>query len=231
MRFGILVFPGTWSDRDFYWVLGEVLGQEVEYVWHKEKSLSRYDCVILPGGFSYGDYLRPGAIARFSPVMNALFDFASKRGLVLGSCNGFQVLCESGLLPGALLRNNHLQYRCEWVHLRVEKSSYPFTGQCQERQLLYMPISHYEGAYYVDDGTLTKMKSKGQIIFRYCTSSGEVTEEANPNGSLENIAGITNEEGNVLGLMPHPERCCEEILGGVDGRFLFESLLAWAAAR
>ncbi len=227
MRFGILVFPGTWSDRDFHWALREVLEQEVEYVWHKETDLSRFDCVILPGGFSYGDYLRPGAIARFSPVMEALVQFAARGGLVLGSCNGFQILCEAELLPGALLRNNHLQYRCQWVHLRVENGSCPFTCRCQEGQVLRMPISHYEGAYYADPETLARLNSRGQIVLRYCNPSGEITPESNPNGSLENIAGIINEQGNVLGLMPHPERCCEEILGGTDGKFLFESLLAW----
>ncbi len=227
MKFGILVFPGTWSDRDFHWALGEVLGQEVQYLWHKETDLSRYDCVILPGGFSYGDYLRPGAIARFSPAMSALVDFAAHGGLVLGSCNGFQILCEAGLLPGALLRNNHLQYRCQWVHLRVENDSSPFTCRCQEGQVLRMPISHYEGAYYADPDTLARLNLRGQIVLRYCDPSGEVTAEANPNGSLENIAGIINGQGNVLGLMPHPERCCEEILGGTDGKLLLESLLAW----
>ncbi len=227
MRFGILVFPGTWSDRDFYWVVSEVLKQEVKYIWHREADLSQFDCVILPGGFSYGDYLRPGAIARFSPVMNALTEFVARGGLVLGSCNGFQILCEAGLLPGALLRNSHLQYRCQWVHLRVENVSSPFTCRCQKGQVLHMPISHYEGVYYADQETLAKLNSRGQIVLRYCTSSGEVTEEANPNGSLENIAGVINEEGNVLGLMPHPERCCEEILGGIDGKLLFESLVTW----
>lgn len=227
MKFGVIVFPGTWSDRDFYWALGGVLGQKVEYVWHKETDLSRFDCVILPGGFSYGDYLRPGAIARFSPVMDALIQFAAGGRLVLGSCNGFQILCEAGLLPGALLRNNHLQYRCQWVHLRVENNSCPFTCQLREGQVLRMPISHYEGAYYADSETLAKLNSRGQIVLRYCNPSGEITPEANPNGSLENIAGIINEQGNVLGLMPHPERCCEEILGSTDGKLLFKSLLAW----
>jgi len=208
-----------------------VLKQEVEYVWHKEADLSQFDCVILPGGFSYGDYLRPGAIARFSTVMDALVKFAAGGGLVLGSCNGFQILCEAGLLPGALLRNNHLQYRCQWVHLRVENSSSPFTCCCEEGQVLHMPISHYEGAYYADPETLARLNSRGQIVLRYCNPSGEITPEANPNGSLGNIAGIINEQGNVLGLMPHPERCCEEILGGTDGRFFFESLIYWITAR
>ncbi len=226
MKFGIVVFPGTWSDKDFYWVLSEVLGQEVSYIWHKDTDLSHYDCVILPGGFSYGDYLRAGAIARFSPVMAAVERFAANGGLVLGSCNGFQILCEAGLLPGALIRSVHLQYRCQWVYLRVENALTPFTSKCQEGQVLRMPISHYEGCYYADEATLAELESNGQIIFRYSTPSGEITEEANPNGSLHNIAGIINREGNVLGMMPHPERCCEEILGGTDGKFIFDSILA-----
>lgn len=226
MKFGIIVFLGTWSDTDCYYVLSKVLGQQAHYIWHKDTDLSSYDCVILPGGFSYGDYLRPGAIARFSPVMSAVQKFAAEGGLVLGICNGFQILCEAGLLPGVLMPNNHLQYRCQWTHLRVEHTSVPFTSLCQQGQVWRIPISHYEGNYYADETTLAELEANNQIIFRYCTPSGQVTEEANPNGSLHNIAGIVNKQRNVLGMMPHPERACEEVLGGVDGRWIFQSLAA-----
>jgi phosphoribosylformylglycinamidine synthase len=225
MRFGVIVFPGTWSDRDCYYALDKVLGQEVHYIWHKETNLSSYDCVILPGGFSYGDYLRPGAIARFSPVMEALAHFAREGKLIIGICNGFQILCEAGLLPGALIRNNHLQYRCQWVYLRVENAALPFTSKCERGQLLKIPVSHYEGSYFADAETLAQLEQNNQVVFRYSTSSGEITADANPNGSLNNIAGIINREGNVLGMMPHPERCCEAILGGEDGRLIFESII------
>jgi phosphoribosylformylglycinamidine synthase len=225
MRFGVVVFPGTWSDGDCYYALREVLGLEAEYVWHKERDVSRFDCLLLPGGFSYGDYLRPGAIARFSPIMAAVERFASRGGLVLGICNGFQVLCEAGLLPGVLMRNSHLQYRCQWVNLRVENASTPFTLDCQRGQVLRIPISHGEGNYYADGATLRELEENGQVVFRYCTSQGSVTPEANPNGSIGNIAGVVNREGNVLGMMPHPERCCEELMGGTDGRLIFQSLL------
>ena len=226
MRFGVLVFPGTWSDGDCHYALSAILGQQVDYVWHRDTDLSRYDCLILPGGFSYGDYLRPGAIARFSPVMSAVERFAAEGGLVWGICNGFQVLCEAGLLPGVLMRNSHLEYRCQWTHLKVENASVPFTSRCRVGQVLRIPISHYEGSYYADESTLAELEANGQVVFRYCASSGEVTDAANPNGSLHNIAGIVNRAGNVLGMMPHPERCCEALLGGTDGRLLFESLLA-----
>ena len=225
MRFGVVVFPGTWSDRDCYYVLDKILHQKVDYVWHKDSDLSNYGCIILPGGFSYGDYLRAGAIARFSPVMNSVRNFAACGGLVLGICNGFQILCEAGLLPGALMANNHLQYRCQWVHLRVENASLPFTSRCQEGQVLRIPISHYEGNYYVDEATLNQIEDNSQIVLRYCTPQGKITETANPNGSLHNIAAVANREGNVLGMMPHPERACEEILDGIDGKLIFESLL------
>jgi len=226
LKFGIIVFPGTWSDRDCYYVLDRILGQQVNYIWHRETDLSSYDCVILPGGFSYGDYLRAGAIARFSPIMTAVERFAHRGGLVLGICNGFQILCEAGLLPGSLMTNSHLQYRCQWVHLRVENTSIPFTSQCQEGQLLRIPISHYDGNYYADEATLQELEANKQIVFRYSSPKGEITEEANPNGSMNNIAGITNREGNVLGMMPHPERACEEIIGGTDGSLIFHSLAA-----
>lgn len=226
MKFGVIVFPGTWSDVDCHYALGKVLTQPVSYIWHRETSLSGYDCVILPGGFSYGDYLRAGAIARFAPIMAEVERFARRGGLVFGICNGFQILCESGLLPGCLMTNNHLEFRCQPVHLRVENTSTPFTCQCQEGQVLQIPISHHDGNYYADEATLQQLEHNGQIAFRYCSPKGEVTEAANPNGSLHNIAGITNKKGNVLGMMPHPERACEDILGGIDGKTLFECLVA-----
>ncbi len=225
MRFGVIVFPGTWSDRDCHHALGEVLGQEVDYIWHKDTDLSGYDCVILPGGFSYGDYLRPGAIARFSPVTAAIERFAQEGRLVLGICNGFQILCEAGLLPGALIRNNHLQYRCQWTYLRVENLLLPFTSKVEQGRVLKIPVSHYEGSYFADEETLRQLEQNNQVVFRYSTPAGEITEDANPNGSLSNIAGIANQAGNVLGMMPHPERCCEAILGGEDGRLIFESII------
>ena len=225
MRFGVIVFPGTWSDVDCFHVISQVLKQPVEYVWHKETDLSRFDCVILPGGFSYGDYLRAGAIARFSPIMNSVDEFAKDGGLVYGICNGFQVLCGSGLLPGVLIRNSHLQFRCKWVNLRVESTDSPYTTKALSGQVLQIPISHGEGNYYADDSTIRELEENGRVLFRYCDEDGEVTKSANPNGSLNNIAGITNAEGNVLGMMPHPERCCEEIVGGIDGRTIFESIV------
>ena len=225
MRFGVIVFPGTWSDGDCYHVLKEVFHVPVEYIWHKETDLSPFDCVILPGGFSYGDYLRAGALARFSPVMQSVEAFAQQGKLVLGICNGFQILCEAGLLPGVLLRNAHLQFRCQWVYLRVESASLPFSNEATEGQVLRVPISHGEGNYFADPATITELEAASRILFRYCTAAGEVTGEANPNGSLGNIAGVVNVEGNVLGMMPHPERCCEALTGGTDGKVVFESVI------
>jgi len=226
MKFGIIIFPGTWSDKDCYYSLNDILKQKVDYIWHKETELSKFDCVILPGGFSYGDYLRPGAIARFSPVMASLERFASHGKLVIGICNGFQILCESGLLPGVLLRNVHLEYRCQWTHLKVENTSTTFTSQCQNGQSLKIPISHYEGRYYADDDTLAELEADKRIVFRYSTPTGQIIESANPNGSLHNIAGIINSQGNVLGMMPHPERACEPLLGSIDGNIIWESIIA-----
>ena len=224
MRFGIVVFPGTWSDGDCHHAITEAMGQQADYLWHKDTDLSPYDCVVLPGGFSYGDYLRTGAIARFSPVMGAVEEFARGGGLVIGICNGFQILCEAGLLPGALIRNSHLQFRCQWTDLRVESTASPFSQACEAGQVLRIPISHGEGSYYTDPATLRELNDGGQVLFRYCDPSGVVDASANPNGSVENIAGIVNREGNVLGMMPHPERCCEPVLGGTDGRFIFQSV-------
>jgi phosphoribosylformylglycinamidine synthase I len=225
VRFAVLVFPGTWSDGDCYHVLDQIVGQQVDYVWHRESDLSRYDCIILPGGFSYGDYLRCGAIARFSPVMEAVARNAEAGRLVFGICNGFQILCEAGLLPGVLRRNDSLQFRCQPVHLRVETANTAFTGECSVGQVLRIPISHGEGSYYADEATLGRLESNGQVVFRYCTPEGLVTPEANPNGSLRNIAGIINGRGNVLGMMPHPERASEDLMGGEDGLFIWRSVI------
>ena len=225
MKFGVVVFPGTWSDCDFHYVIGEVLRQPVKYVWHRERNVSEFDCLVLPGGFSYGDYLRAGAIAGRSPVLEALPDFLARGGFVLGSCNGFQILCEAGLLPGALLRNECLQYRCQSTSLLVENAETPFTRALRPGQVLKMPISHGEGKYHAEPETLRALRERGQIVFRYCTEDGLVTRGANPNGSLDNIAGVVNEEGTVLGLMPHPERAAESALGSTDGLLIFHSLL------
>jgi len=228
MHFAVVVFPGTWSDRDCQWALSKVMGHQADLVWHRESDLSSYDCVVLPGGFSYGDYLRTGAIARFSPVMAAVARHAEQGKPVIGICNGFQILCEAHLLPGALMRNDSLQYRCEWVQLRIENADTAFTMACEPGQVLMMPISHGEGRYVADEATLSGLESAGRVVFRYCTPAGEVTSDANPNGSERNIAGIINERGNVLGMMPHPERGCEALMGGEDGLLLWQSVVEWA---
>ena len=225
MNFGVVIFPGTWSDCDFHYVISEVLHQPVRYVWHRDANLGDFDCLILPGGFSYGDYLRAGAVAGRSPVVEALPEFTARGGLVLGSCNGFQILCEARLLPGALMRNECLQYRCQSTHLLVENAETSFTRSMRPGQVLKMPISHGEGKYHADAETLRGLRAKNQIVFRYCTEDGRVAKEANPNGSLDNIAGVINEEGTVLGLMPHPERAAEAAVGGTDGTLIFHSIL------
>ncbi len=224
MEFGIIVFPGTWSDGDCFTAVTDNLGERARYVWHKDTDLAGADALIIPGGFSYGDYLRPGAIARFSPVMRAVERFAADGGLVIGICNGFQILCEAGLLPGALMRNDHLQFRCQWVDLRVETADTPFTSRLRAGDTLSIPISHGEGSYYADDATLDALESSGRVAFRYCDSDGVAAPSANPNGSRRAIAGITNAAGNVLGMMPHPERCCDALMGGVDGLSIFGSM-------
>ena len=224
MKFGVVVFPGTWSDKDCFYVIDQVLHQPVEYIWHKDTDLTGFDCIILPGGFSYGDYLRCGAIARFSPVMKSVEAFANAGGLVYGICNGFQILCESGLLPGVLIRNDHLQFRCEWTSLRIENSDSPFTSKAEAGQVISVPISHGEGNYFADSATLYEIEKNNQVIFRYSSPEGCIDRENNPNGSLNNIAGITNREGNVLGMMPHPERCCDPLLGSTDGEVIFRSI-------
>jgi len=225
MNFAVLQFPGSNCDQDVVHVLRDVLGHSAWLVWHKEHSLGESDAVIIPGGFSYGDYLRTGAIARFSPVMEAVQVFAADGGLVLGVCNGFQILCEAGLLPGALIRNRSLQFRCEHIFLKTVTTDSPFTNQIPEDKLLRVPIAHGEGCYYADDETLARLKANNQILWRYVDAQRQATETANPNGSLDNIAGICNEARNVAGLMPHPERASEAILGSADGRLVFESLI------
>ena len=225
MRFAVVVFPGTWSDHDCQYVLRDVLGQKADLVWHREADLSNYDCIVLPGGFSYGDYLRCGAIARFSPVMAAVARHAEAGRPVIGICNGFQILCEAGLLPGVLRRNESLQFRCQDVYLRVESAESSFTGLCQPGQVLRIPISHGEGSYYAGESTLDALEASDRIAFRYCTAGGETTVDANPNGSARNIAGIVNERGNVLGMMPHPERAGEALMGGTDGLLLWRSVI------
>jgi phosphoribosylformylglycinamidine synthase len=210
---------------DFHHVISQVLHQPVEYLWHRETDLRQYDCLILPGGFSYGDYLRAGAVAGRSPILAALPDFVARGGLVIGSCNGFQILCEAGLLPGTLMRNDCLQFRCEWTHVVVEQTEGPFTRGLRRGQVLKMPVAHGEGRYHADPATLRLLKEQNQIVFRYATEGGETTLAANPNGSIWNIAGVSNEDGTVLGLMPHPERAAEQSVGSTDGLLLFHSLL------
>ncbi len=225
MNFAIVVFPGSNCDHDAYHAVKHVLGQQAHFVWHKDTTLGTADVVILPGGFAHGDYLRTGAIARFSPVMAAVQAFADSGGPVIGICNGFQVLLEAGLLPGAMLRNTDM-YRCEYVHARVEQTDTPFTGLCAPGQVLKIPIAHGEGNYYADDATLDELERNRQVVFRYTTPSGEVTAAANPNGSARNIAGICNRQRNVVGLMPHPERACELALGSGDGKVVLESVVS-----
>lgn len=231
MRFGVTVFPGTNCEMDTYHALREVLGVQADYVWHQERNLSHYDAIVIAGGFSYGDYLRTGAIARFSPVMESIAEFAARGGLVLGVCNGFQILCEAGLLPGVLQRNAHLQFRCGWSHLRVESAATSFTSACTIGQTLKVPVNHGEGNYYADPETLADLNHHNQILFRYSTAEGDVTPEASPNGSVENIAGIINRAGNVAGMMPHPERACEPILGSDQGAFIFKSMINFLTGR
>ncbi|HET8909254.1 MAG TPA: phosphoribosylformylglycinamidine synthase subunit PurQ [Ktedonobacterales bacterium] len=231
MKFGVVVFPGTWSDKDCLHVLGPVLGQEAVPIWHQDTDLQGCDCIVLPGGFSYGDYLRAGAIARFAPVMGAIKGFADRGGLVLGICNGFQILLEAGMLPGALLRNQSLEFRCVWTHLRVENTDTPFTRLCRPGQVLRIPISHGEGNYFGDDETLDRLEATNSVLVRYCDAQGNPTPDANPNGSRRNIAGVINEGRNVAAMMPHPERCAEAILGGEDGRLIFGSMIASLAER
>ncbi len=226
MKFGVLVFPGSNCDYDAQNVLANLAGQPVAMLWHDSPSLENCDAIVVPGGFAYGDYLRTGAIARFSPVMQSVKKFAADGGLVLGICNGFQILCEAGLLPGALMRNAGLKYICKQVHLRAETTDSPFTQTLKKGQVLQIPIGHMEGNYFCDAETLAALKDEDRIAFRYCSPSGEITSAANPNGSLDNIAGILNDRRNVLGMMPHPDRSSESLLGSADGVLIFQSMVA-----
>ncbi len=232
MKFGIVVFPGSNCDHDVYHVAKHVLGHEAAFLWHKDTSFAGVDCVVLPGGFAHGDYLRAGAIARFSPLMKAVEAFAARGGLVFGICNGFQVLTEAGLLPGALVRNAGLKYVCRDVCVRAERQDTPYTSRLKQGTVLKIPIGHGEGCYFAPEEVLKELEEKRQVVFRYCDEGGQVTTGSNPNGSLRAIAGVCNARGNVLGLMPHPDRCAEEVLGNAQGRRIFESIVyAWEQAR
>jgi phosphoribosylformylglycinamidine synthase len=230
-KFGVVRFPGSNCDQDAYFAIRDVLNMPVEYLWHGDKDLKGADIIVLPGGFSYGDYLRTGAVARFAPIMEQVVEHASRGKFVIGICNGFQVLCEAQLLPGALMRNANLKFLCKYVTLRVENSGTPFTSQYHTGTLLQIPIAHGEGRYVCDDATLERLNANGQVLFRYTDRHGLLTSDGNPNGSLDGIAGIANETFNVMGMMPHPERACEKILGSADGRDIFASMIAGAVAK
>jgi phosphoribosylformylglycinamidine synthase len=231
MKFGVIIFPGSNCDHDAYWTVQHVAKQSATFLWHESHDLENCDAVIVPGGFAYGDYLRTGAIAKFSPVMESVRKFAAGGGLVLGICNGFQILCESGLLPGALMRNVGLKYVCRPVQVRVENAETPFTHACAQGDVLTIPIGHMEGNYFCDPATLDELRRENRIVFRYCSPQGEPTTAANPNGSLDSIAGICSAAGNVLGMMPHPERSSESELGGTDGVKIFQSMVGALVAR
>jgi phosphoribosylformylglycinamidine synthase len=231
MKFGVIIFPGSNCDQDAFWTIQQVAKQPVTFLWHDSHDLQNCDAIIVPGGFAYGDYLRTGAIAKFSPVMESVRKFAADGGLVLGICNGFQILCESGLLPGALMRNVGLKYVCKPVHVRVESSDTPFTGSCREGEVLEIPIGHMDGNYFCDDATLDELRREKRIVFRYASASGEISKAGNPNGSLDNIAGICSPGRNVVGMMPHPERASESELGCTEGFRIFESVVGAMAPK
>ena len=231
MKFGVIIFPGSNCDHDAYHVISGIAEQPVTFLWHESEDLENCDAIIVPGGFAYGDYLRTGAIARFAPIMAAVQRFAKSGGLVLGICNGFQILCEAHLLPGALMRNAGLKYVCKPVYLRIESSETPFTNSCRQGEILKIPVGHMEGNYFCDSETHALLQRDQRIVFRYCTSKGEITTAANPNGSLDNIGGICNEGRNVLGMMPHPDRCSEAVLGNTDGLKIFQSMIAALALK
>jgi len=225
MKCGIVVFPGSNCDHDCYHILKHILELDTHWIWHKDEALNSFDFIVLPGGFSYGDYLRPGAIARFSPIMKSVIEYANQGGRVLGICNGFQILVESGLLPGVLMDNAGQRFICKNLTLRVENNDTPFTSQCKAGDVLQIPINHGQGRYFTDDDTLKRMKDNGQVIFRYCDAEGNTPDTANPNGSLDHIAGVINESRNVMGMMPHPERCADPLWPNVDGQLIFKSLI------
>ena len=224
-KFGIIIFPGTWSDKDYYYAINNILQHEARYIWHKETNIDDLDCLVLPGGFSYGDYLRPGAIARFSPIMKEIINFAKKGKPIIGICNGFQILCEAKLLPGILLPNDVLEFRCTTTYLKVQNSNSIFTNECNKNDILNIPISHGEGNYFANEDTIKDLEENKRILFKYSSVSGNITKSANPNGSTNNIAGIINKKGNILGMMPHPERSCEKSLGSEDGNLIFKSIM------
>jgi len=224
-KFGIVVFPGSNCDHDTYYVLRKVLNLNAVFLWHKQTSLENCDVIILPGGFSYGDYLRTGSIARFSPIMNEVINFANKGGYVLGICNGFQILLEAGLLPGVMIRNESLNFVCKDVHLKIENKESVFTKEINDKKSLKIPIAHGEGNYFADENTLNELEDNNQIVFKYCAKNGSIIKETNPNGSVMNIAGIVNKRGNVLGMMPHPERSSDPVLGKTDGSLIFKALV------
>lgn len=224
-KFGVVVFPGSNCETDCHYA-ARFVGAQAGYIWHQDTEITKYDAIVLPGGFSYGDYLRTGAVAKFSPVMDAIMEFADKGGLVIGICNGFQILLEAGLLPGAMLRNRDLKFICRYTDLVVENNLTNFTNKALSGEIIRMPIAHNEGNYYADEETLGEMAANGQVVLRYCDTHGAVTDEANPNGSLQNIAGIVNKQGNIFGLMPHPERAIEDVLGSADGQMIFKSIIS-----
>jgi phosphoribosylformylglycinamidine synthase len=231
MKFGVVVFPGSNCDYDTFHVLRDVLDKETTFLWHKDHDLKNCDCIVLPGGFSYGDYLRSGAIARFSPLIQEITEFAQKGGLILGICNGFQVLLELGLIPGAMLRNKNLKFICKHIHIRIENDQTPFTRSSKAGQILKIPIAHFDGNYYATPETLIELKKNDQIVFRYSDPDGNISEMANVNGSMENIAGLMNLDRNVLGMMPHPERASEALIGSADGKIIFESIIDYIESR
>ncbi len=231
MRFGVVQFPGSNCDSDAFHVLKDVMKKDTVWLWHKDHDLKEVDCVVLPGGFSYGDYLRSGAIARFSPLMQEVKSFARKGGLVLGICNGFQILLELGLLPGAMLRNRDLKFICDFIHIKVDNPRTPFSRAAEKGRVLSIPIAHFDGNYYAPGRTIKEIEANKQVVFRYCDAEGRVTDGANPNGSLNGIAGLMNKQGNVMGMMPHPERASEAVLGSTDGRVIFSSIIETLESR
>jgi len=227
MKCGIVVFPGSNCDHDCDHILKKILNQETHWLWHKDEvDLSSFDLIVLPGGFSYGDYLRAGAISRFSPVMNSVIRFAENGGKVLGVCNGFQILLESGLLPGALMQNHTRKFICKNVYVRIETTGTPFTKKCNDKSVLEIPIAHHQGSYYIEPHSLSDLEEKGQILFRYCDAKGGISESSNPNGSVDSVAGLCNEQKNVMGMMPHPERCADPLWANIDGQSIFQSLIS-----
>jgi len=231
MKCGVVTFPGSNCDHDCFYILHNIYGADTRWIWHKDTALDDFDLVVLPGGFSYGDYLRAGSIARFSPIMKAVIEYANKGGLLLGICNGFQILLEAGLLPGALLDNQTQKFICRYVHLRVDNADTPFTRACEPGEVLRIPIAHAQGNYYADPDTMKRLEDTGRIILRYCDAEGELTDAANPNGSLGHVAGLINEHGNVMGLMPHPERCADPLWPEIDGQEIFNSLIAFVGVK